>query len=60
MDRAQLAYLFPTVLSDTREGGDDVKRMRMSRGGSRRNFSRNSGVHPMNMMGTPMRGGIRL
>lgn len=38
-----------------------AKRKRMSRGKSRRDFSRKSGAHPRNMMmGAPMRGGIRL
>jgi len=37
-----------------------MKRKRMSGAGSRRDFSRKSGVHPLNMRGVPMRGGIRL
>lgn len=36
------------------------KRERMSRGGSRRDFRRKSGVHPKNNRAAPMRGGIRL
>lgn len=36
------------------------KRSRMSRGGSRRDFRRKSGVHGKNLRATPMRGGIRL
>lgn len=37
------------------------KRHRMSRRGSRKHFSKMSGVHPKNMIfGAPMRGGIRL
>jgi len=36
------------------------KRSRMSRGGSRRDFRRKSGVHPKNTRSAPMRGGIRL
>lgn len=35
-------------------------RKRMSRGKSKRNFRSNSGVHPKNNRGAPMRGGIRL
>lgn len=36
-------------------------RKKFSRGKSRRDFSRKSGVHPKNMMfAAPMRGGIRL
>jgi len=37
-----------------------MRRSRMSRGGSRRDFRRKAGVHPRNMRGVPMRGGIRL
>jgi len=37
-----------------------VKRNRMSRGKSRRDFRSKSGVHPKNTRATPMRGGIRL
>jgi len=38
-----------------------MKRRKMSKGESRANFSRNAQrVKPINMMGTPMRGGIRL
>lgn len=36
------------------------KRYRMSRSGSKKNFSRNSGSHPKNNSAAPMRGGIRL
>lgn len=37
------------------------KRRGMSRGGSKRNFRRNSAVHPRNFnLGNPMRGGIRM
>jgi len=37
-----------------------MKRYGMSRGGSRRDFRRKSGVHPRNNRANPMRGGIRL
>jgi hypothetical protein len=37
-----------------------MKRRSMSRGTSRRDFTRKAGVHPMNFRGMPMRGGIRL
>lgn len=36
------------------------KRKSMSRGRSRRDFRGKSGVHPRNVRGAPMRGGIRL
>lgn len=36
------------------------KRQKMTRGRSRKDFSRKSGVHPRNVRGNPMRGGIRL
>lgn len=36
------------------------KRRKMSRGKSRRDFTRKAGVHPRNMQTNPMRGGIRL
>lgn len=36
------------------------KRMRMSRGGSRRSFRRSSGVHSKNSLSPIVRGGIRL
>lgn len=35
-------------------------RKKMSRGKSRRNFRRGSGVHPKNNRSAPQRGGIRL
>lgn len=37
-----------------------MKRSRMSRRSSRRSFSRDSGIHPLNNNSGPMRGGIRL
>lgn len=38
-----------------------MRRQRMDRRKSRRDFSGKSGVHPRNLMqGRPMRGGIRL
>lgn len=37
-----------------------MKRSRMSRRGSRKSFSRNSGTHSKNFRAGPMRGGIRL
>lgn len=37
-----------------------MRRKRMSRGKSRRNFRRSSGVHQKNKMSPIMRGGIRL
>ncbi|WNK14617.1 MAG: hypothetical protein [Microvirus sp.] len=37
-----------------------MKRARMSSSKSKKSFSRNSGTHPINMRGNPMRGGIRL
>lgn len=37
-----------------------MKRMRMSRGGSKRDFRNKSGTHPKNFRAAPMRGGIRL
>lgn len=36
------------------------KRSGMSRKGSRKDFRQKSGVHPKNLRGAPMRGGIRL
>lgn len=36
------------------------KRKRMSRGRSRRDFTRKSGTHVKNLRTAPMRGGIRL
>lgn len=37
------------------------KRFKMNKTKSKRNFTRNSGVHPKNNINTnPMRGGIRL
>jgi hypothetical protein len=36
------------------------KRSKMSRRKSRRDFRSKTGVHPRNMRGAPMRGGIRL
>lgn len=36
-----------------------MRRSKMSRGGSRKHFRINSGVHPRNNM-NPMRGGIRM
>jgi len=35
-------------------------RHKMTRSGSQKQFQRNSGVHPKNTVGAPMRGGIRL
>lgn len=37
-----------------------AKRMKLSRGASRRGFRRNAGIHPKNSIASPMRGGIRL
>lgn len=37
-----------------------AKRHRIPQRQSERSFSRNSRPHPKNMLGTPMRGGIRL
>lgn len=37
-----------------------AKRSRMTRQGSKRQFTRDAGVHPKNNNDTPMRGGIRL
>lgn len=36
------------------------KRRKMSRGKSRRDFTRKSGTHVRNLRAAPMRGGIRL
>jgi len=37
-----------------------MKRKRMSKRASKRNFSGNAGHHPKNTRGRPQRGGIRL
>lgn len=37
-----------------------AKRYKMPQRKSERDFSRKSNPHPKNMLGTPMRGGIRL
>lgn len=37
-----------------------MKRSKMTRRASRKNFRRGSGGHPKNFRGAPMRGGIRL
>lgn len=37
-----------------------MKRKRMKRSKSRKQFTRNAGAHPKNNRGNPMRGGIRL
>lgn len=37
-----------------------MRRSKMGRGRSRSDFRRKAGVHPRNMRGVPMRGGIRL
>lgn len=37
-----------------------AKRYPIPNGKSRRSFTRNARVHGKNMLGTPMRGGIRL
>lgn len=37
-----------------------MKRRKMHNGQSRRQFTRNAGTHPKNLVGNPMRGGIRL
>lgn len=43
------------------EGVEVAKRFKMSRGGSRRSFTRGaSRTHKKNFAGAPMRGGIRL
>lgn len=36
------------------------KRYKMSKSGSKKHFTRNSGTHPKNNAPAPMRGGIRL
>lgn len=36
-----------------------AKRKKMNGSASRANFAQNSGVHPRNNVGAPMRGGIR-
>lgn len=37
-----------------------ARRSKMKRKSSRKNFSKGNGVHPKNIRGNPMRGGIRL
>lgn len=37
-----------------------MKRFKLSRGRSKKNFRRGTGVHKRNLAGNPMRGGIRL
>lgn len=62
-DTGYVLVVMCLVLLDALSSGGSFmafKRSRMSRGGSRRDFRRKSGVHGKNLRATPMRGGIRL